>query len=266
MDLKIRKIGSILKTNKKGYLIKESSIGKIKSPWKKAVDDLKKELIINLGKSIHSIYIRGSVAKGASIKGVSDLDGIVIVRRKLSNTLWLNNVREKLLSKYKFITKLDIHIEPISRTTKKYKDYNRRFEIKIQSVCIYGKDLGKNFEEFKPTKFMACRQNGYLMHDEINKLKNELKRSKDKRTRLWCTWIMKRILRTGALLTLEKEKAFTRDLYPAYSLFSKYYPSKEGEMKKCLEFAVFPTTNKNEIIKLVNGIGKFVLKEANSKL
>ena len=51
---------------------------------------------------------------------------------------------------------------------------------------------------------------------------------------------MKRILRTGFELVMGREQKYTRDLYPCYESFIKYYPQKKDDMYKTLELAINP--------------------------
>lgn len=265
MDNKIKPLGSILKTDKKGNLINLTSWNKIKNPWKECIKDLKKEYISHLGKNIHSIYIRGSVAKGEAISYTSDLDSFVVIHKRVEDNSWVSHVQKNLAKKYPQITKVEIQLIPFEKTIKTRRDFNRRFLIKVQSLCIFGDDISKNIGGFKPGRYLAKRQNGYLMRDEIIRARKSLQRADPKQTKKICTWIMKRILRTAILLVVEKEKVFTRDLYPSYKLFSKYYPKKEKEMMRVLELAVFPTSNKKEILEVIKKIGLFIRKEAKSK-
>ena len=55
--------------------------------------------------------------------------------------------------------------------------------------------------------------------------------------------MMKAFLRAAMLLVMKRQRAYTRDLYPSYQCFSRYYPAKEPAMRRCLELAVNPISD-----------------------
>jgi hypothetical protein len=64
---------------------------------------------------------------------------------------------------------------------------------------------------------------------------------------------------------MDKEKVFTRDLYPSYEIFSKYFPHQEPNMKRVLELAINPNGNSKEVIGLIDSFGAWVEKEIENK-
>ena len=58
-----------------------------------------------------------------------------------------------------------------------------------------------------------------------------------------------------------KENEYTRDLYPAYKIFSKHYPEKESEIRQTLEWAINPIVDKEKIINFLEGFGMWVVEE-----
>ena len=76
-----------------------------------------------------------------------------------------------------------------------------------------------------------------------------------------CTWIMKRLLRSGFELVMERSQKYTRDLYPCYEGFAEYYPKKKAEMYEVLELAISPTSSVDRINKVLNGIGMWMVEE-----
>ena len=69
---------------------------------------------------------------------------------------------------------------------------------------------------------------------------------------------MKRILRAGYELVMEKEKGYTRDLYPCYAGFTKYFPEQGSEMRQVLQLALNPTENISTIKNILSTIGMYV--------
>ncbi len=78
--IEIQKHGAVLHTDPDGYLIPDVSLDNIVPPWDEAVDFIKNAYIGHLGESLHSVYIRGSVARGLAVEGISDLDSFALAR------------------------------------------------------------------------------------------------------------------------------------------------------------------------------------------
>ncbi|MFP7479387.1 hypothetical protein [Terribacillus saccharophilus] len=101
----------------------------------------------------------------------------------------------------------------------------------------------------------------------IDQAKEDLKDNEDKEDILdCCTWIMKIIIRAGLALIMEEEKQYTRDLYPAYEAFSRYYPEKKEKMLQALEYAINPTNQTKDISFYLNDMGKWMIEASEEWL
>lgn len=61
----------------------------------------------------------------------------------------------------------------------------------------------------------------------------------------------------GGALVIVQEQSYTRDLFPAYELFSKHYPKKEKEMRTALWYAINPLSISEEILKFLDHFGNW---------
>lgn len=77
---------------------------------------------------------------------------------------------------------------------------------------------------------------------------------------------MKILVRAGLALVIVEENLYTRDLYPAYTLFAKYFPEKEHEMRQALQYAIDPTDNPEEIVEFLNKFGSWMIIQAEKWL
>lgn len=263
----ILKIGRLLKTDKDGFIISESSVDKINSPWKEAVEEIKNVYLENLGDIIHSIYVRGTVSRGEAIKGISDIDTFAVITKKPEeiDRSWVKETRKKLEYKFDFSTGVEIGFISYDELFNDDKLFNDRFAIKTQSACIYGEDL-----TLKIPPFLADIKSASHFHRNLKKVlenaKKNIANNPDKDdVKEWCRWVMKRIIRAGFVLVMEKEQAFTRDLYPSYELFSKYFPEQEPKMKIALDLAINPTENADEIANFLDDFGVWMEEQVERK-
>jgi len=262
----VLKIGKLFKPNSTGNLVNEASIEKIKAPWKEAVEAVKESYVRNLRDSLQSIYVRGTVARGEAIEGVSDLDTTALVSGETNlEPRWFQVEQSSLKSHFPFVSKFEFSLMPVEELEDSSKRVSQKFFLKTQSVCVYGEDVSKQLPEFKITADLAQCFYKNLQAD-IEKAKERISRvTRPAQVQNWCRWIAKRILRAGFALVMAREQAYTRDLYPSYEVFSKYYPEKEREMKNILELAINPIDDKSKILEMLNSFGSWLATETTNQ-
>jgi hypothetical protein len=143
--------------------------------------------------------------------------------------------------------------------------FSRRFAIKVLSACFYGEDLVPKIPKFKPKLEIAFYFHGNIEQVVEQAIQRIQSSSQSDQVKVHCTWVMKRLLRTGFGLTIEKAKLFTRDLYPCYEIFSKFYPEKEPQMRQALEWAINPSADKSELLDFLISFGRWLSAEAKRK-
>lgn len=260
--MKILPIGEVLSTDLKGYLVNSSIIEDITPPWLEVVTEIKDAYLQHFGHKIHSMYVRGSVARGTAIKSFSDIDTLTVLSFPLEETdyFWVDAMRDKWGKKYPFVTAIANDFILCNKLLPYEGDmdgvsFHYAFTIQTQCVPIFGQDLTLLLPRFKPDKKSAL----YLLIDlntVFDKTKKALVSTQNKGyIREWCRWVMKIILRNAFLLVMDKENIFTRDLYPCCSLFSKYFPEQEPHMKIALEYAINPISDVTRIINFLDNFG-----------
>lgn len=263
----ILKIGRLLKTDKDGYIISESSTDKIASPWKEAVEEIKNAYLTHLGDVVHSIYVRGTVSRGEAIEGISDIDTFAVITKKPEeiDLSWVKETRKSLEQKFSFSTGVEFDFVAHHEFFDGDKLFNDRFTVKTQSACVYGYDLAQKIPPFR-----ADIQTASHFHRNLKKVlenaRNGIADNSDKEDiKEWCRWVMKRIIRAGFILVMDKEQAFTRDLYPSYELFAKHFPEKEPKMKMALDLAINPTDNAKQIANFLDDFGAWMGEQVERK-
>ena len=111
---------------------------------------------------LDGIYLYGSVARGDATAGVSDLDLTLVLREPATADLLaqLEDVRCALEQRHPNITKIDFDI---GHRAQVLADENRNswgFWLKHQCRCLWGNDLSRQFERFRPSRDIALAVNG----------------------------------------------------------------------------------------------------------
>lgn len=259
MKQEIKNIGSIQKLDKDGYIINDFSLDNIQVGYINVLKDIIDLYQDHFSEYLHSIYLRGSVAKGQAIPYLSDIDTVAISNIKLPDEI--NKKREliwkEIGDKYPFIKGVEIHFESLDNVM---NSENFQFLLKTQCIPVYGNNIIETLPKFKIGK--AAFAHSSTLEKDIKSVEEWLENETDvEEIKDICMWIMKRIVRIGFELIMEKEKCFTRDLYPCYDLFSKNYPNKKDEMHQAIFLAVFPSDNKDLILSTIQSISSFLLGE-----
>lgn len=259
MDPRIKKIGTILQTDSEGYLVSEASAFNIREPWRDVVDLYAEKFQQELGDNFHSLYIRGSIVRGTAVEGISDIDGIVLTKTDPSELdwSWRPPMRLEMLENFPFLTGVDFgqaSVESVLNGQNKV----RAFLLKVMSACVAGEDIIPLLPKVKPGsdalvvrwKFEEKIKPGYHAGPEFT-LRHRTKH------------VGKQILRAGMELVMEREQAYSRDLYPCYEMVSKYYPEKESAMHRALEQALFSAETEREFERMRDDIGPWLADRLN---
>lgn len=253
--IEIKPTGSYFEVDEDGYIINPASLEKIQGEWKELVDDIVEVYKKAYGENLKQVYIRGSVAKGEAVKGISDIDTFAYVDLspeylKENNTN--REIRKDLVEKYQFVEDIEMGAFPLSEIPDDYITLN-------QSICVYGKPI--EIPRMKPGKEMAIHSpnfhNRFVWFEKFLAKKSE----PEEEIKKGCVWLMKGLLRVGFELTMERSGKYTRDLYRCYETFSEYYPEKEAEMREVLHLALNPTSDKNKIKEIMDNLGVWILSE-----
>lgn len=256
--IEIKPMGSYFEVDEDGFLKNPASLDKVQEKWKPVLDDVVEVYKKHFGDKLINVYVRGSVAKGQAVDGVSDLDSFAYVDFKGDEIQrgWQVEDIKRLKEKYPFVEDFEIVAEEISETPGR---------LILQSACIYGAPI--EIQPKKPGREMINHLN-YLeeRYQNSDKWFGGVDPLAEERIKNKCTWLMKDILRSGFELTMERSKRYTRDLYLCYKDFSEYYPDKEPLMREVLDLALNPTSDIEKILEIKNKIAPFLIEEAKKVL
>jgi hypothetical protein len=256
-EVPIRNIGSYFELDAEGFVINPTSLDKIQEDWKPALGEVVESYKKVYGDALTTVYIRGSVAKGTAIKYISDIDSFAyatLTDEEISLE-WTDAAEKEIIEKYPFIQGVELSVDPVTAI-------NADQILLAQSICIYGQDISINIPKLKPGREMIT--NLFKLNTTFEWFRNKLELigGNEEELKRACVWLSKTLLRAGFELTVGRSHRYTRDLYPCFETFAEYYPEREGEMKKVLYLALNPITDKNVFLTLMDGLGRWIMKEA----
>lgn len=215
----------------KGLLWTTDEFGNIKlrkkdlvEPYKSIIRSVKKLLLIELGRDVLSIYLRGSVVLGNVIREVSDLDIIVILTKKTEESIEkIKEIEKKSNTITDFFCEISIVFFESDYFSEDKISFFSKFVMKTQSVCIFGKDISTHFPDIKldnkvysldisyfKNKMQKCLDTiNYTKPCELTKIKNE------------CRHASKYVIRTIFAILASNKNIYTRDIRYCYKFISE---------------------------------------------
>ncbi|MBI3460934.1 hypothetical protein HY009_08400 [Candidatus Acetothermia bacterium] len=262
----IKPYGRFYELTPEGYIVNPARFEHIKPPWFELVNAIKSAYLDKYTDHLHSIYVRGSVPHGWAIEGVSDADSFALLKpgaEGIRDVEGEYEIEAQLEVAFPFTTGVEFHTLPFSEIQDPRSI--RRFIIKVESLCIHGQDLSMETPLFKLDKAIAFQARHFSRH--LGEFVEKFPSADDASTRRSnCAWIMKRIVRSGFELVMVRAGQYTRDLYPCYVTFSKFYPEREPQMKQALEWAVVPVDESSVVMAFVEEFGGWLRREIEQTL
>jgi hypothetical protein len=261
--VEVRPIGRLVPVDSDGYIVGDVDPSHLKPPWDAVVREITDACRRHWGDRLHSLYVRGSLPRGLAVESVSDVDTIAVVAGDLDDldASWIGPFLGELDSRFPFQSGAELATVPLGwlrdPSQRPVTSRAMQFTIGTNSVCVYGEDLGPSLPRFRPGSDIAS-QSWYLPR-AVTEATERLERAFDAST---VRWVMKRLLRTGFELVMEREQAYTRDLYFCWEAFSRHYPERSKPMHRALELAVAPEDGSAaEVPSLLRDLGAWEVAE-----
>ncbi|OWF76802.1 hypothetical protein B4907_19515 [Yersinia kristensenii] len=188
-----------------------------------------------LSNLIHSIYIYGSVAEGSAVPYQSDLDlSIILTRLPLAQeTNILEDIRKNMECAFPVVSKIDFDMGILSEIEAPESKYSWGYWLKHHCKCLWGHDLSKNFEHFKPSRSIALAVNedfnitlqNYITRIEKNQTGEDIIRLQKEAARklIRSINILRRENDSDWPKTLEEHAAKVIERYPESAIDVNYF-------------------------------------------
>jgi uncharacterized protein len=235
----IEPIGAYFELDHNGFILNPTGPGKITQDYVPLIDEVIALYVERFQERLHSIYLRGSVACGRAILGVSDLDvvGLLVWEPKYrflrwGAPNWSGEENARLCAAFPFVPKIDFavaHHDPAFPG----QNLEIKLMLKTQALCVYGENVLGKIPPFKPGK--VAMFNYKWLGPSLGNWKDEFVDAPLSPEKIeFVKTFTKVILRTGFELVMLREGKYTVDLYPCWLSFSNYYPEKSAAMEQIL--------------------------------
>jgi hypothetical protein len=267
---KIKPWGSLFTTDTAGFILNDCQRDKILSPWSKLVAELSHTCQKIWPTRLKRLYLRGSVPRGLAIPYLSDVDSFAILSGEITEQDHdrSQQISQKINQRYLFCKKVEL----ILLNEAIFTDPNSIWPgiIQTRSLQIAGNSQLLNLPRFKPGYSLLNYAQTWEKDREntlarlINLSPHSLQFSAHVKQR--CAWIMRRMVRTGFELVMERDRSYTPDLYYCYERFSVYFPAQQANMKKALELAIEPSSNRPGLIIFLRCFGDWLTTQIQTEL
>ena len=240
--MSIKRIGKYQEVDAQGYLQGVGDVSNIRGKWLEAADALK-GAYLERWPDIHSLYIRGSLAKGTPVENVSDIDSFAVMKPSWDGAvtydevrLWAEEVERRIRAAFPFVAGVELGLEAYDGISDRDNIYT--FILKTEAACVYGDDLASVIDPYKLGRDIAFQTAYFRSHLDL--FLAEYPEEPEAERADFLAWLMRRFLRLGMELVMLEEGRYTRDLFLCYESFVEHYPQKKGEMYRALELALNP--------------------------
>ena len=266
---KIKPHGSFFPQAADGTVINPASMDNVPESVYPLIDEVVTAYQQRFEQNLHSVYVRGSVVHGTSVRNFSDLDTFALVQPTDKQQFiwwctpdWESEASSMILSEYPgYITKIDFGYATW------HEDFLRRnptlaTTIKTQSLCIAGTNVQSLLPGFKPGLEMCCN---YLGLERELALLSAMVLGQKNLDVYKAQAAVKRMIRVGFELIMEQEGRYTGSLYYCCDCLCRYYPEKRETVRQLLEFYLNPQPDLEAIAKCLT-YGKWLKEKVDRDL
>jgi len=262
--------GKLFTKDAAGFIVNDGHADKIVPPWIGLVEELCQICQDVWHDRRYGLYLRGSIPRGLAIPNVSDLDSFVVFSGKITpdDLDRSRHIAKRLNARYLCCQNVELIL--LTEAIVQAPQSVWPGIIQTRSLKIAGDLLPFKLPRFKPGYSLLNYAQTWET-DLSQTLKTLMQLSPDRlnfsaQVRQRSAWIMRRLVRTGFELVMERDQSYTPDLYYCYERFSTYFPEQQVSMKKALELAINPSANRPGLMVFLRRFGGWMTTQVRLKL
>ncbi len=219
----------------KGCLLSIAAEENITDNYRSILMQIVEDILEETDRNVESIVLRGSLAYGGFIEGISDLDLVIFPAKNADlSKERLGKLAAEESQRYKELFSLvDLSVEQIDRIGYDWTCNRLWLNLKLTGITIYGEDLLKNLPVCIKGKglsddiFRQTIKDSEECLEWISQKKKMHYMGEERGADFLCVWFMRNIIRGFGAVILQKKNIFTMHLTTCCLEMSKLYPEYE---------------------------------------
>jgi hypothetical protein len=249
-----------------GNLVNDCRRKDIAAPWSGLLDEYAALVRQGLAADLHSLYVRGSVARGTALPGIADLDGLALTAgAEARGGDALRGELHELQQRRPFCRQIAVEILPVAKLLAPDCDIWLRLRVKVESVCLWGEDITSRLAPIPFDARLVDAPRFHRLDREIQMFRQRVATLDEDGRRAGCQWLMKNVLRLGYQAIMLEVGAYTRDLSLCFEGLAKRFPEHEAGLQQVLTLAVEPTAELAEMDDALTGVTGWLIEEARRR-
>lgn len=218
-----------------------------------------------LGAALHSVYLTGAASRGRS--GPIEAVGVLRMTASCVGRGWLEEVAGSVRARWPgagrpALQLLDWrHVFPDDETFSP-----TRFRLGVNSVCLTGRDVTRTIP---PQRLSVSASNAWIVHTRERLAESRARIdlvSKDEDIKREAFEVGRFLLSAGFAMVMAHEGVYTEDADLQRDFLMLNHPERENEIWTAYEFAVAPSPSAGEVLRLLDGYGRWFEAECDGWL
>lgn len=256
--------GRFWRSDSNGFLLNDTAISAIDDRYLNAIRQAATIYRTQLGATLHSLYLRGTVPRGMAVAGVSDLDTLALVNDESAwqQPDWAESAEVIVLNAMPELAGVQFETAGVEAIDSTSGD-ELNFLLKVQALCIDGPHFTATRPRFRADAVVA-NIDLVQIADDVDEARSALAVNQD--VTYWSRRIAKNLVRAGFALVMEAEGRFTRDLALCARTFAHHHPGQAVAIEEVVSLALRPPTEAAVTLDLLDRFGGWIVAEAEAWL
>jgi predicted nucleotidyltransferase len=234
--------------------------------WREALDFVLARDVEHFGDRLISVLLRGSVAEGAAIDGLSDLDTAVIVSEpRDADAEYAADLEHEVVRRFPFCTGVESPL--LSREELLHSPLNEGWDARafyrLLARPVWGEDVLAALPEVPIGRATAFESPFVLLVvDEARRMLH----ADDDACAPASVWMFKSLVRAGYELLAPRRGTFTRELRACAAAFGEEYPGQAMLMQRAVGYVVQPPVHAEHALELAGALAPLLVAETQRHL
>lgn len=241
-------------------------MSELQPQWREALDFVLARDVEHFGDRLVSVLLRGSVAEGAAVEGLSDLDTAVIVTSAHDgDARYAAELEAEVVQRFPFCTGVESPV--LSREELLHSPLNEGWDARgfyrLLARPVWGEDVLAGLPDVQigpatafesPFVRLVVGEARRMLHDDP----------------FACppvsVWMFKSLVRAGYEILAPRYGTFTRELRACVAAFEREYPDHGVSMQRAASYVVHPPIHSDHALSLADELAPLLVAETKRRL